>query len=101
MNDQSVPFSPIAVVGTLALLAAFLTAAWSFASGIAGNARKSRRLVNASVYGLYGFGASATIVPSTTTTYKATAMGVNGVTATATATISLLSVTLTATPAKA
>ena len=57
MNDQSVPFSPIAVVGTLALLAAFLTAAWSFASGIAGNARKSRRLVNASVYGLYGFGA--------------------------------------------
>jgi cytochrome c-type biogenesis protein CcmF len=57
MNDQSVPFSPIAVVGTLALLAAFLTAAWSFAAGIAGNARKSRRLVNASVYGLYGFGA--------------------------------------------
>jgi len=57
MNDQSVPFSPIAVVGTLALLAAFLTAAWAFAAGIAGNARKSRRLVNASVYGLYGFGA--------------------------------------------
>ena len=54
---QSVPFSPIAVVGTLALLAAFLTAAWAFAAGIAGNARKSRRLVNASVYGLYGFGA--------------------------------------------
>jgi len=57
MSEQNVPFSPIAVVGTLALLAAFLTAAWSFASGIAGNARKSRRLVNASVYGLYGFGA--------------------------------------------
>src|ERR1700710_2944994 len=57
MNDQSVPFSPIAVVGTLALLAAFLTAAWAFAAGVAGNWRKSRRLVNASVYGLYGFGA--------------------------------------------
>ena len=43
---------------------------------------------------------SAAIVPNATTTYKATATGVNGVTATATATINLLSVTLTATPAK-
>ena len=57
MTEDQVPFSPIALVGTLALLAAYIVAAWSFASGIAGNARKSRRLVNASVYGLYGFGA--------------------------------------------
>ena len=45
------------MVGTLALLAAYLTAAWCVAAGIAGNARKSRRLVSSSVYGLYGFGA--------------------------------------------
>ncbi|MEO8553811.1 MAG: hypothetical protein ABI678_27750, partial [Kofleriaceae bacterium] len=57
MTEDQIPFSPIALVGTLALLAAYVVAAWSFASGIAGNARKSRRLVNASVYGLYGFGA--------------------------------------------
>ncbi len=43
---------------------------------------------------------SATIVPSATTTYKATATGVNGVTVTSTANISVLGVTLTATPAK-
>ena len=54
---DGVPFSPIALVGTITLLLAYLCAAWAFASGIAGNARKSRRLVNASVYGLYGFGA--------------------------------------------
>jgi cytochrome c-type biogenesis protein CcmF len=57
MTDSTVPFSPIALVGTIAILGAYLAAAWAFASGIAGNARKSRRLVNASVYGLYGFSA--------------------------------------------
>ncbi|HET7502941.1 MAG TPA: cytochrome c-type biogenesis CcmF C-terminal domain-containing protein [Kofleriaceae bacterium] len=56
MNDQT-PFSPIALVGTIALLSAYGVAAWCVASGIAGNARKSRRLVNSSVYGLYGFAA--------------------------------------------
>ena len=56
-NLQAIPFSPIALVGTITLLAAYLTAAWAFAAGIAGNARKSRRLVNASVYALYGFAA--------------------------------------------
>src|SRR5205814_1744025 len=56
-DTQAIPFSPIALVGTITLLAAYLTAAWAFAAGIAGNARKSRRLVNASVYGLYGFAA--------------------------------------------
>src|SRR5262245_20675414 len=57
MSDQGVPSSPIAVVGTIALLAAYALAAWCIAAGIAGNARKSRRLVNSAVYGLYGFGA--------------------------------------------
>lgn len=59
MSSSITPFSPIAVVGTMTLIAAYLVAAWSFAAGIAGNARKSRRLVNASVYGLYGFAALA------------------------------------------
>jgi cytochrome c-type biogenesis protein CcmF len=54
--DQT-PFSPIALVGTIALLAAYAVGAWCVASGIAGNARKNRRLVNSSVYGLYGFAA--------------------------------------------
>ena len=56
MNEQ-IPFSPIALVGTIALLAAYAVAAWCVAAGIAGNARKNRRLVNSSVYGLYGFAA--------------------------------------------
>jgi cytochrome c-type biogenesis protein CcmF len=56
VTDQT-PFSPIALVGTIALLSAYAVAAWCVAAGIAGNARKSRRLVNSSVYGLYGFGA--------------------------------------------
>jgi cytochrome c-type biogenesis protein CcmF len=54
---DSTPFSPIALVGTFALLAAYAVAAWCVAAGIAGNARKSRRLVTSSVYGLYGFAA--------------------------------------------
>ncbi|HET9620009.1 MAG TPA: cytochrome c-type biogenesis CcmF C-terminal domain-containing protein [Kofleriaceae bacterium] len=54
---ETTPFSPIALVGSIALLAAFLVAAWCVAAGIAGNAIKSRRLVNSSVYGLYGFAA--------------------------------------------
>jgi cytochrome c-type biogenesis protein CcmF len=53
--SEGAPFSPVALVGTIALLSAFLVAAWSVAAGIAGNARQSRRLVNSSVYGLYGF----------------------------------------------
>jgi cytochrome c-type biogenesis protein CcmF len=59
VNSTPVPFSPIAIVGTITLLAAFLIAAWSAAAGIAGNARRSRRLVNSSIYGLYAFGALA------------------------------------------
>jgi len=57
MTDHSVPFSPIALVGTISLLAAYALAAWCVAAGIAGNARKSLRLVRSSVYGLYGFAA--------------------------------------------
>ncbi len=55
MTDQGVPFSPIAIVGSISLLTAFILGAWCIAAGIAGNARKSRRLVTSSVYGLYGF----------------------------------------------
>ena len=55
MTDHNVPFSPIALVGTISLLVAYAIGGWCVAAGIAGNARKSRRLVNSSVYGLYGF----------------------------------------------
>ena len=58
------PFSPIALVGTIALLTAFVLAAWAFCAGIAGNAMKSRRLVTSSVYGLYGFGAMIALASS-------------------------------------
>src|ERR1041385_6121535 len=61
MSDQGVPFSPIALVGTIALLTAYLVAAYCVAAGIAGNARKNRRLVSSSVYGLYGFAALITL----------------------------------------
>jgi cytochrome c-type biogenesis protein CcmF len=54
---EQTPFSPIALVGSIALLAAYGVGAWCVAAGIAGNARKSRRLVNSAVYGLYGFAA--------------------------------------------
>src|SRR4051794_13543772 len=57
MTDQSVPFSPIALVGTISLLSAYVVGAWCVAAGIAGNAMKNRRLVTSSVYGLFGFGA--------------------------------------------
>jgi len=49
--------SPIALVGTISLFAAYILGAWCVAAGIAGNARKSRRLVSSAVYGLFGFGA--------------------------------------------
>ncbi|MGN6107503.1 MAG: cytochrome c-type biogenesis CcmF C-terminal domain-containing protein [Kofleriaceae bacterium] len=55
--SSSVPSSPIALVGTIALLAAYLIGAWCVAAGIAGNARRSRRLVSSSVHGLYAFAA--------------------------------------------
>ncbi|MBP9086636.1 MAG: cytochrome c biogenesis protein CcsA [Kofleriaceae bacterium] len=53
--------SPIAFVGTITMLAAYAVAAYCVAAGIAGNARKSRRLVTSAVYGLYGFGALVSV----------------------------------------
>jgi cytochrome c-type biogenesis protein CcmF len=51
------PTSPVAVVGTIAILLAFVLAAWCAAAGIIGNARRNPRLVRSSVYGLYAFSA--------------------------------------------
>ena len=53
--QDSIPQSPIAIVGTVTLLAAFVLAALSTAAGIVGNARQNPRLVRASVHGLYAF----------------------------------------------
>src|SRR5688572_29233497 len=55
--ESSAPFSPIALVGTISLLTAYLVAGWCVAAGIAGNARKSARMVKSAVYGLYAFAA--------------------------------------------
>jgi len=57
VGTNAAPFSPIALVGSITLLAAYLVAGWCVAAGIAGNARRNRRLVSSSVYGLYAFGA--------------------------------------------
>ena len=54
MQDQ-IPFSPISLVGTIALMASLVLAALSTAAGIVGNARQNARLVRASVHGLYAF----------------------------------------------
>jgi cytochrome c-type biogenesis protein CcmF len=51
----NIPESPVAALGTLTLLAAFLVAAFAAAAGILGNAHERRRLVTSSVYGLYVF----------------------------------------------
>ncbi|MEZ4358622.1 MAG: cytochrome c-type biogenesis CcmF C-terminal domain-containing protein [Kofleriaceae bacterium] len=48
-------------MGTITLLAAYLVAAWTVAAGIAGNVRKSPRLILSSVYGLYAFAALAAL----------------------------------------
>ena len=55
--NNSIPFSPIALVGSITLLVAYLVAAYCVAAGLAGNARRNRKLVSSAVYGLYGFGA--------------------------------------------
>ena len=62
MHD-TIPSSPIAVVGTVALLAAFVLAALATAAGIVGHARNNPRLVRTSVHGLYAFFAMVAIVP--------------------------------------
>ncbi|MBZ0231935.1 MAG: cytochrome c biogenesis protein CcsA [Deltaproteobacteria bacterium] len=53
--DSSIPSSPVAVVGTITVLAAYVLAALGAFAGIVGNARKDTRLVRASVYGLHAF----------------------------------------------
>ncbi len=58
---SSTPFSPIAVVGTATLMIAYVVGAWCIAAGIAGNARKSRRLVSSAVYALHAFTALACV----------------------------------------
>jgi cytochrome c-type biogenesis protein CcmF len=52
---NAVATSPIAVVGTISLLVAFVLAAWCVTAGIVGSVRKNQRLVVSSVYGLYAF----------------------------------------------
>lgn len=56
-----VPHSPIATVGSITLLVAYLVAAWAVTAGIVGNVRKSPRLVTSSVYGLYAFAAVVSV----------------------------------------
>jgi cytochrome c-type biogenesis protein CcmF len=51
----SIPSSPIAALGTIALLAAFVVAGYALAAGAIGNAQRRRRLVTSSVQALYGF----------------------------------------------
>ena len=51
----NIPNSPIAALGTLTLLVAFLVAAYAVTAGFIGNAKENRRLVGSSVYALYGF----------------------------------------------
>jgi len=51
----SIPESPIAALGTITILVAFLVAAYAAAAGAIGNAQRRRRLVTSSVQALYGF----------------------------------------------
>jgi cytochrome c-type biogenesis protein CcmF len=50
----AIPHSPTAAFGTIVLLAAFVVAAFSLATGVIGARQRRGRLVNASVYGLWG-----------------------------------------------
>ncbi len=50
-----IPESPIAALGTVTLLIAFIVAGYAVASGIVGNLQRRRRLVASSVYSLFGF----------------------------------------------
>ena len=51
----SIPDSPVAALGTLALLAAFVVAAYAAATGAIGNTQRRPRLVQSSLNALYGF----------------------------------------------
>ena len=54
MDHSSVPFSPIAEAGKIVLWLTYLVTAYGAAAGIIGNIQKRRRLVNSSIYSLYG-----------------------------------------------
>ena len=49
----NIPHSPVAALGTIVLLLCFLVAAYGATTGIVGNLKKRRKLVNSSVYSLY------------------------------------------------
>jgi len=51
----NIPHSPIAAVGSITLLVAFVVAAYSAATGLIGNAQHRRKLVTSSVHGVYAF----------------------------------------------
>lgn len=51
----NIPHSPVAAMGTIVLLIAFLVAAYGAATGLVGNLKQRRKLVNSSVYALYTF----------------------------------------------
>ncbi len=51
----SIPESPIAALGTITILCAFVVAAYAGVAGALGTAQRRRRLVSSSVQALYGF----------------------------------------------
>lgn len=51
----NIPHSPIAALGTITLLVAYVVAAYAATAGIIGNLQHRRKLVTSSVYALYGF----------------------------------------------
>ena len=51
----SIPESPIAALGTITLLCAFVVAAYAGVAGAIGNMQHRRRLVSSAVQSLYGF----------------------------------------------
>lgn len=51
----NIPSSPIAAVGTICLLVAFVLAAYATAVGVLGSSRGNRRLIQSSMYGLWAF----------------------------------------------
>ena len=50
----SIPDSPVAALGSITLLIAFVIAAYAAAAGIVGNVQKRERLVGSSIQALYG-----------------------------------------------
>ncbi len=59
--QDTIPSSPVAIVGTVALLLAFVLAALTAAAGVVGNTRGNQRLVRAALHGFHAFGALVAI----------------------------------------